>query len=93
MLSFLAIITASLGISLAVTPQIRLLASIDRAQDILGYAPRTPFRQGLTNTIQWFRNHWDEITASASFEPGMSSAVRAAADIKDEHVLKHRIQS
>ena len=66
----------------------RLLASIDRARDMLGYAPRTPFRQGLTSTITWFRNHWDDITASASFEPGMSSAVRTIVDTKEDLVLK-----
>lgn len=54
----------------------RLLASIDRAKDLLGYTPHTSFQQGLTNTIAWFRTNWDNIAASASFEPGMSSAVR-----------------
>ncbi|MGA9117266.1 MAG: NAD-dependent epimerase/dehydratase family protein [Bacteroidota bacterium] len=54
----------------------RLLASVDRARDLIGYAPRTPFREGLANTIAWFRKNWEHIRASASFEPGMSSAVR-----------------
>ena len=56
----------------------RLLASIDRAKDVLGYSPRTEFQEGLSNTIAWFRAHWNEISQSASFEPGMSSAVREA---------------
>jgi nucleoside-diphosphate-sugar epimerase len=54
----------------------RLLASVERAKELLGYEPKTSFREGLEKTIQWFRDHWENITASASFEPGMSSAVR-----------------
>jgi UDP-glucose 4-epimerase len=55
----------------------RLLASIDRAHDLLGYAPNTSFETGLANTIAWFKDNWANIQASASFAPGMSSAVRA----------------
>jgi UDP-glucose 4-epimerase len=54
----------------------RLLASIERAKELLDYEPRTSFREGLEKTIQWFRDNWENIRASASFEPGMSSAVR-----------------
>lgn len=60
----------------------RLLASIDVAREMLGYNPQTPFEQGLVNTIAWFKGNWDEIRASASFEPGMSSAVRQQAPTK-----------
>jgi nucleoside-diphosphate-sugar epimerase len=54
----------------------RLLASVDRARELLGYEPHTPFEEGLDNTIQWFRDHWAQIESSARFAPGMSSAVR-----------------
>jgi nucleoside-diphosphate-sugar epimerase len=54
----------------------RLLASIERARELIGYEPNTPFEKGLANTVQWFRDHWDKIDASARFEPGVSSAVR-----------------
>ncbi len=54
----------------------RLLASVDRAKELLGYEPNTPFEKGLASTIDWFRENWDRIHASSSFEPGMSSAVR-----------------
>lgn len=54
----------------------RLLASIDRARELLGYEPRMSFEQGLKNTIQWFKDNWDAIRASADFPPGMSSATR-----------------
>lgn len=57
----------------------RLLASVDRARDLLGYQPRTTFDVGLKATIDWFRENWDNIKASASFPPGMSSAVRDLA--------------
>lgn len=54
----------------------RLLASIDRARELIGYDPATPFEEGLQNTIQWFRDNWSLIEASARFGPGVSSAVR-----------------
>lgn len=54
----------------------RLLASVDRARELIGYDPATPFEAGLANTIQWFRDNWSLIEASARFGPGVSSAVR-----------------
>jgi nucleoside-diphosphate-sugar epimerase len=54
----------------------RLLASVDKARGLIGYAPDTPFEQGLEQTVAWFRDNWDRIHDAASFGPGMSSAVR-----------------
>jgi nucleoside-diphosphate-sugar epimerase len=54
----------------------RLLASIDRARQLIGYEPKTNFEVGLKNTINWFKENWDKIEASARFGPGVSSAVR-----------------
>lgn len=54
----------------------RLLASIDRAQALMGYTPSTQFEIGLTKTIDWFRDNWAEIDRDAEFPPGMSSAVK-----------------
>lgn len=54
----------------------RLLASIDRAKELIGYDPKTGFKEGLTNTIQWFKDNRGNIELSASFWPGISSAVR-----------------
>ena len=54
----------------------RLLASIEKAGSLIGYDPKTDFQVGLQNAIQWFRDHWGQIEASASFGPGASSAVR-----------------
>ena len=54
----------------------RLLASIDRAKDLLGYDPQTTFEEGLGQTIQWFKDNWDAINRDAEFPPGMSSAVK-----------------
>jgi nucleoside-diphosphate-sugar epimerase len=54
----------------------RLLASVERARDLIGYQPRTVFEDGLPRTIEWFRQHWKQIEASAAFGPGASSAVR-----------------
>ena len=57
----------------------RLLASVDKARELIGYEPSTPFKMGLDNTIRWFRGYWDQIEASAHFGPGVSSAVREMA--------------
>ncbi|MCS5613132.1 MAG: hypothetical protein NZ961_22100, partial [Candidatus Poribacteria bacterium] len=54
----------------------RLLASIERAKDLLGYVPLTTFEEGLNQTIQWFKDNWDAINLDAEFPPGMSSAVK-----------------
>jgi nucleoside-diphosphate-sugar epimerase len=54
----------------------RLLASIDKARDLLCYEPQMDFEQGLRLTLDWFRTNWDSIEADAEFPPGMSSAVK-----------------
>lgn len=54
----------------------RLLASIDKAKNLIGYEPKIEFKEGLINTIKWFRENWDKIEQSVSFWPGVSSAVR-----------------
>jgi nucleoside-diphosphate-sugar epimerase len=57
----------------------RLLASVDRARELIGYEPKTSFAQGLQNTIEWFKTNWDDIERCADFPPGASSAVREQA--------------
>jgi UDP-glucose 4-epimerase len=54
----------------------RLLASIERARELLGYEPHVEFDEGLQQTVQWFRDNWDDICRDAEFPPGMSSATR-----------------
>lgn len=54
----------------------RLLASIDRAKELLGYQPKMPFEEGLQTTIKWFQTHWDSVKRDAEFPPGMSAAAR-----------------
>ncbi|MEK7376825.1 MAG: NAD-dependent epimerase/dehydratase family protein [Candidatus Margulisiibacteriota bacterium] len=54
----------------------RLLASVDKAKNLIGYEPKTEFKTGLSSAIDWFKNNWKDIEASASFGPGLSSAVR-----------------
>lgn len=54
----------------------RILASVEKAHKLLGYAPATRFEDGLKTTVQWFHENWDRIDAAASFGPGASSAVR-----------------
>jgi len=60
----------------------RLLASVDRARELIGYEPGTPFEPGLRATIDWFHQHWDEIEAAKPFGPGVSSAVRQMVVLK-----------
>jgi nucleoside-diphosphate-sugar epimerase len=55
----------------------RLLASVERAKQVIGYEPKVPFVEGLKTTIAWFREYCEQIERSASFGPGMSSAVRS----------------
>ena len=54
----------------------RLVASIDRAQDLIGYRPHTTFEEGLDRTAQWFRADWELIERSARFSPGVSATAR-----------------
>ena len=54
----------------------RLLASIDRARELINYEPKTDFEDGLGQTIEWFKDNWDSIESSARFGPGVSAAVR-----------------
>lgn len=54
----------------------RILASIKKANELIGYKPETSFDDGLKLTIQWFKDNWEKIDKAASFPPGMSSAVR-----------------
>lgn len=53
----------------------RILASLARSREVLGYSPKMRFEDGLRRTIQWFRDNWEEIDRSAAFM-GASSAVR-----------------
>jgi nucleoside-diphosphate-sugar epimerase len=61
----------------------RLLASVDKARDLIGYIPQTPFEQGLQETVRWFKEKWIPIQASARFGPGTSAAVRGYVE-KDQ---------
>jgi nucleoside-diphosphate-sugar epimerase len=54
----------------------RLLASIDRAAELLGYSPQMDFDDGLATTVEWFKQNWDAIRRDAEFPPGMSAATR-----------------
>jgi len=60
----------------------RLLASIELAEKTIGYKPSMKFEMGLETTIQWFRDNWDKIEASAEFGPGSSAAVREMVVLK-----------
>jgi UDP-glucose 4-epimerase len=45
----------------------RLLSSIDRARAELNFAPQTKIEAGLATTVEWFRQNWQNIQASARF--------------------------
>jgi UDP-glucose 4-epimerase len=47
--------------------KMRLLASIEKAGKLIGYAPQTDFRTGLEATVRWFRENWNQIEACARF--------------------------
>jgi len=54
----------------------RLLASIEKAENLIGYKPIVDFKEELYANIEWFRDNWEKIEMLADFPPGMSSAVR-----------------
>ena len=54
----------------------RLLASIDKAKDLLGYEPHMDFETGLAATVEWFRDNWDSIKRDAEFPPWSSAAAK-----------------
>jgi len=45
----------------------RLLSSIDKAKDLLGYKPQTEFGDGVEKLHSWFCKNWDNIEKSAEF--------------------------
>lgn len=63
----------------------RLLASIDRAKNLIGYEPKMTFEEGLEKTAGWFRENWDNVEKDASFLPGTSSAVREVGALKESN--------
>lgn len=56
--------------------KIRLWASIEKAQKLIGYRPIIEFPEGLKATIDWFKINWDKLDNLADFPPGINSAVR-----------------
>ncbi len=54
----------------------RLLASIEKAKQLVCYDPIIDFTEGFESNIEWFNDNWDLIEELADFPPGMSSAVR-----------------
>jgi len=45
----------------------RLLSCIDKAQRILGYAPKQDFEDGISRIYAWFTENWGNIRNSAEF--------------------------
>jgi len=67
----------------------RLLASIDKARQLIGYEPIVDFEEGFQSNIEWFEDNWEKIEALADFPPGMSSAVRGGEVLQcGENILK-----
>lgn len=60
----------------------RLLASVEKAERLIGYEPNIPFEQGMKSTVEWFKANWKRIQKSARFGPGTSSAVRGIVQEK-----------
>ena len=45
----------------------RLLSSVGKAKQLLGYEPQTSFEQGLRKVHEWFVANWADLTTSAEF--------------------------
>ncbi|MFC1484969.1 NAD-dependent epimerase/dehydratase family protein [bacterium] len=54
----------------------RIRASVEKANKLIGYNPDTNFEHGLLETVNWFKENWENIESTVRFTPGMSSAVR-----------------
>jgi nucleoside-diphosphate-sugar epimerase len=63
----------------------RLLASIERANNLIGFQPCTQFSDGLRQTVDWFKSKWDRIILDASFNPGVSTALRQVVCLGENH--------
>lgn len=46
----------------------KLLSSIEKAKDILGYKPTVSFDDGLVKVHDWFETNWEDIQESAEFD-------------------------
>ena len=45
----------------------RRRAAVEKAGKVIGYAPSMDFQKGLAETLRWFRDNWEQVSASASF--------------------------
>ena len=54
----------------------RILASIEKAQNLIDYKPIIGFEEGFKDTFKWFNDNWKDIQDLADFSPGLNSAVR-----------------
>ena len=45
----------------------RLWASIEKAKGLIGYEPKTEFKEGLKHTVDWFKENWNKIERSTRF--------------------------
>ncbi len=54
----------------------RLLASIEKAKNLIEYEPVMSFEDGFAKNVEWFKDNWSMIEQLADFTPGMSSAAR-----------------
>ena len=46
---------------------VRRRASIEKARKLLGYEPKTAFKEGISKTVDWFRANRDNVDESARF--------------------------
>ena len=54
----------------------RLIASNEKAKRLLNLDFQINFEDRIEETVEWFKDNWNNISKSADFKPGMSSAVR-----------------
>ena len=47
----------------------RLLSSIEKAEQLLGYRPQIAFEDGVKQVHRWFVDNWENIDRSAEFLP------------------------
>ena len=59
----------------------RMVADNKRAKELLGWAPRVDFKEGMRRTIAWYKAYWDQFKNSSSALYGLSAFSSANSDV------------
>jgi UDP-glucose 4-epimerase len=66
----------------------RLLSSIEKAEKILNYKPKTRFEEGVNHLYQWFENNWEHIDTNAEFAEYLKNQWKKKDFKQTEEILR-----